>query len=134
MKMNSVTLKSQVERSSVVEQSHVSSKFAFLQKGTIAFLLLSSIVSLYEGFFVVGMGSTFFIPFLAGGLGRLVVTRFCWKGSRVSFVTSTVFALSNSATDIAFSGGDYLNGALYVLPQLMVVVFSILALRQMKKS
>ena len=132
--MNTVSMKEELDRTAVTTATRVKSgeRFSSYKGGTIAFLLLSSAVSIYEAFCVSGAGSQFFIPLLAGGLGRLAVARFCLRGSRVAFVTASAFAIITSAIDILSSSGDYLNSALYVGPQILVVVFSILSLRQMR--
>ena len=134
--MNStINQKLKVESAVVVTQrADANKRFSFPQKGTVAFLLLSSAVSIYEALFVSGTGSQFFIPLLAGGLGRIVVARFCILGKIGAYRTAIVFALATSAIDIVSSSGDYLYSALYVGPQALVVIFSLLALRQMRST
>jgi len=129
--MNTVNLKLEEESNVETTQGNGNKRFSFPQKGTVAFLLLSSAVSIYEGLFVSGTRSQFFIPLLAGGLCRILVARFCLKGVKKAYSTAVAFALITSAIDIASSAGNYLYNALYVGPQILVVVFSLLSLRQM---
>ena len=105
-------------------------RFALLQKGTVAFLLLSTAASLYEAFLVAGTGSAFFAPLFLGGLGRVVVAGFCAVGERRAFSAAVVFAVISSGIDLSSCGGDYVGSAVYVIPQLVVVAFALLALRQ----
>ena len=132
--MNTVNLELKESTDVRTTQASEIKRFGFLQKGTIAFLLLSSAVSIYEGLFVSGTGSQFFIPLLAGGLGRILVARLCMKGFTRAYWAAAAFAVITSAIDIASSAGDYLYSALYVGPQISVVVFSILSLRQFKSE
>ena len=86
----------------------------------------------YEAFYVSGTGSQFFIPLIAGGLGRILVARLCLRGTRGAFVAAAVFAFATSAIDIVSSNGDYLDSALYVGPQILVIIFSFLSLSQLR--
>lgn len=130
--MNSLNNNWNVE-STVREKSQANNRFAFFQKATIVFLLLSCTVSVYEALYLVGGNSLFFYPLLGGGLGRIVVAIYCWKGSEKAFQVASVFAVITSAIDVVSSGGISFSSALYLTPQIFVVIFSRLALREMPK-
>ena len=108
--------------------STTSRSFEVFQKTTIAFLLLSCVVSVYEALYLVGSGSQFFYPLLAGGFGRIVVAIYCAKGSDKALQVASAFAVITSAIDLVSSGRLYFATILYIVPQAFVVLFSRLAL------
>jgi hypothetical protein len=105
------------------------SRFYFFRKGTIAFLLVTATVSFYEAIFVVNYPGSPYVALLgiAGAL-KIFVAVLCWRGRTRAFLTASIVALVGSTIDV-LAGNDYAL-ALFVAPQILVMIFGVMAYRE----
>ena len=96
---------------------------AFYQGGTVAFLLLSSVVLFYEAIYLVGSTSIFYYLQIAGGLLYIVLSIFCLRGSKRAFQLATRWAILRGVLAYAL-GGLAFASIILIIPQIFVIAFS----------
>jgi hypothetical protein len=108
------------------------SRFTAFKMGTTAFLLATAAAKAYTAFFVAGTSSAWFVPALVGGVSALAVGIVCLRGKPRAFRAAAVVAVLTIVLDAVASGGITPTGAIIFVPEIFVLAFAGLSLKQLK--
>jgi hypothetical protein len=122
-----------VNEISSIQKSKRDKRIELLVRGTVAFLLVSAVASLYEAIFLIPKGSPFVVPIVAFGVLKTAVAFLVLKGRTRALLTAAIVAVISIASDVTFAGDHYAAIALFIAPQILVIIFSLLAFREKRK-